>query len=393
MHPNRERDRRMREALAAAGVDVLVLRLPENVLLLSGFWPMIGATWLLFPREGTPHCLIPHCYEAEAGGSLWEIQAHYYRYGVVDAPDPALALRDMLPELARGKDWKTVGVEQSFEAVAPSWNSAEVLVPGARTAKLLREAFPGSELVDATELLLAERIRKTPWELDRLRLVAEISCLGLEAFDRAVAVGASGVDLAALVEREVMARGTGHRGATRVRAYAQVAVGPEETAVGYRPNEISTTRRLGAGEVALLELGVVADGYWADRTRARVAGTPTEEQLAVFEVVQRAREVALAAIRPGVRGAEVDAAARAVIEDAGYGRNFPHLTGHGVGFGYHEPAPLLTQGSVDVLEEGMVSSVEPGIYFVPMGGIRIEDDVAVTADGYQVLGPHPRELA
>ena len=87
MHTNRERDRRMREALAAAGVDVLVLRLPENVLLLSGFWPMIGATWLLFPREGTPHCLIPHCYEEESAASLWEARTHYYRYGVVGAPE------------------------------------------------------------------------------------------------------------------------------------------------------------------------------------------------------------------------------------------------------------------------------------------------------------------
>lgn len=382
----------MRQAMAAAGLDALVLKLPENVLLLSGFWPMIGATVLLFPREGTPRCVIPHCYEAEAAGSLWEAEAHYYDYGMVDAPDPASALRDILSALARGRGWKKVGFEGSFEAVAPSWNSAEALVPAARTRDLLREAFPEGELVDATELLLGDRRRKTSYELERLRLVGEISRFGLEAFEQAVAVGISGVELAAAVEREIMVRGTGHRGAVRVRAYAQVAVGPEETALGYRPNEISTTRRLRAGAIALLELGVVADGYWADRTRARVAGKPTEEQLEVFEVVQRAQGAALAAIRPGVRGADVDAAARTVIADAGYGPRFPHITGHGVGFAYHESSPLLAPRSADVLEEGMVSSVEPGIYFVPMGGIRIEDDVAVSAEGCEVLGPYRRRL-
>jgi Xaa-Pro dipeptidase len=104
-YPNSERGERMRKAMAAADLDVLVLRLPENVLLLSGFWPMIGATFLLFPRDGNPHCLVPHCYEAEASDALWDAEAHYYRYGVVDASGPAEALAKMLPALSRGRGW------------------------------------------------------------------------------------------------------------------------------------------------------------------------------------------------------------------------------------------------------------------------------------------------
>jgi Xaa-Pro dipeptidase len=205
--------------------------------------------------------------------------------------------------------------------------------------------------------------------------------------------GVSGVELAAAVEREVMVRGTGYQGAVRVRAYAQVAVGPEESAVGYRPNEISTLRRLEPGDVALLELGVVADGYWADRTRVRVAGKPSRDQLRVFDTVRTAQEAAIAAIRPGVSGGDIDEAARSVIRDAGYARYFPHITGHGLGFGYHESFPILAPRERGRLEEGMITSIEPGVYFTPCGGFRIEDDVLVTANAAETLGPFSKTLA
>jgi Xaa-Pro dipeptidase len=97
-------------------------------------------------------------------------------------------------------------------------------------------------------------------------------------------------------------------------------------------------------------------------------------------------------LRPGRTGGEIDAAARAVVEDAGYGEAFPHITGHGLGFGYHESGPLLSPNSIDVMEEGILTSVEPGIYFEPMGGIRLEDDVLVTETGTEILGLFPEEL-
>jgi len=348
---------------------------------------MIGAAALVFPREGEAVCILPHCYESEARPFLWEAGTRFYRYGVLDAPEPLSALRDILAGTARDKRWRRIGYDGSFAAVAPSWNSAEILVPAATNAALLQSAFQDGELIDASPMLHAERLTKTAYEISKIRLASEISCLGLEAFDQSVDVGIPGVELAALVEHAVMARGTGSRGAQRVRAYAQVAVGPEESAVGYRPNEVSTLRKLEGGDVALLELGVVADGYWADRTRVRIAGKPSGDQLRVFETVRKAQEAAVAAIRPGVSAAEVDEAARSVIEAAGYGAFFPHITGHGVGFAYHEAGPKLAPGSRDLLQEGMVTSVEPGVYFTPCGGFRIEDDVLVTRDGSEVMGP------
>ena len=122
---NQERLDRMRRAMEAARIDALVVRLPENVLLLSGYWPMIGASVLVFPCEGRSVCAIPHCYECEAGPSLWEAEPAYYRYGVLDAPDQGSAIRDILSRTARGKGWKRVGYEADFEVVAPPWNSGE----------------------------------------------------------------------------------------------------------------------------------------------------------------------------------------------------------------------------------------------------------------------------
>jgi Xaa-Pro dipeptidase len=387
-----ERLDRMRQAMEAARIDALAVRLPENVLLLSGYWPMIGASVLVFPREGTAVCAVPDCYENESRPSLWEAEPVYFRYGVLGSPDPGSALRDILGRTAKGRGWKRVGYEADFEVVAPPWNSGEAQVPAAATREIYRAAFEGSELVDVSALLQAERRRKTAYEIGKVRIASEISCIGLEVFERLVEVGMSGVELAAEVEREIMARGTGCQGTSRVRAYAQVAVGPDESAIGYRPNEVSTRRRLESGDVALLELGVVADGYWADRTRVRVAGEPTREQVKVFETVRKAQEAAAAAIRPGATGAEVDEAARSVIRDAGYEDAFPHITGHGVGFGYHESTPKLAPGVTDPLEEGMVTSVEPGIYFKPCGGFRIEDDVLVTRNGSETLGPFRNSL-
>ena len=383
---NVERSARMRRAMEAQRIDALVLRLPENVLLLSGHWPMIGAAFLVFPREGHPACILPSCYKQEGLASLADCEAIFYPHGGVNDPGMLEIVKTLIQERTKS-NWLRIGYEGNFETAAPSWNAGEAMVPAASTKAMLEQIFAGKELVDVTRMILTERARKTPYEITRLGIVSEISCFGLEAFEEAVAVGISGVELSAIVEKAIMIKGTGYRGSVRVRAFAQVSTGAEETAIGHRPNIIPTTRRMEDGDFAMLELGLVADGYWADRTRVRVAGKARDEQLRIYETVRRAQEAAVASLRTGVRAKDADAAARAVIEGAGYGPQFPHITGHGLGFGYHEPLPILGPNSEEVLEEGMLTSVEPGIYTREFGGVRIEDDVIVTREGPLVLGP------
>jgi Xaa-Pro dipeptidase len=386
---NEERRERMRKAMEAQRLDAMVLRLPENVLLLSGHWPMIGVAYLVFPLEGKATCILPACYRSEAEASLEDCEAKFLPYGGKGDPPYGAAVKAVLEEVV-AKSAKRIGYEGNFEVVAPSWNVGEGMVPAGDTLAMLRGGFGDRELVDVSGLLKTERLRKTAYEIERMAIASEISCFGMEAFQQAVEVGVSGVELAAITEHAAMVHGTGYKGSVRVRAFAQVTTGAAETAEAHRPNVISTARTMKDGDFAVLELGLVADGYWADRTRVRIAGAARDEQTKIFETVKKAQEAGIASIRAGVRARDVDAAARAVIEDAGFGRDFPHITGHGLGFGYHEASPILGPLSDDVLEEGMMTSVEPGIYTAQFGGCRLEDDVVVTNDGAMVLGPYKK---
>lgn len=393
-----ERHGRVRAAMADAGLDALVCRLPENVLFLTGYWPLTGISWVLFPRDGAPSCIVPDCEEAEARDAMADAAAglvtmRTYAYGTLAAGDARAAVVVALRDAARGRRLRRVGFEGSFDTVAPPGNAGEPVTASRFTEGVVERLSGRGALRDATEVLAALRVRKTPAEADRVRRANEIARFGLQAFREAVAPGRTGLELAAAVETAVVLKGTGHRGARRVRAFAQVATGAGETSGGWRPMEISTRRALAPGDLALLELGVVADGYWSDRTRVRAAGEPQPRHRDILAHVRSAQEAAIAAVRPGAAASAVDAAARSVLESAGLGKEFLHITGHGTGFRYHEPGSFLAPGSPTRLEEGMIFSVEPGVYSPGFGGLRLEDDVLVTSDGAEVLGPFAKELS
>jgi Xaa-Pro dipeptidase len=382
-----ERLTRVRTAMAAAGLDALVCRLPENVVMLSGHWPLIGWSFLLFPQEGTPLIIVPHCDEREAREALWEAECVSFLFGVLAGGDPYADIAKAIQKTAVGKGWKRIGYEGGFETVAPPWNAAEPAIPAAATRALLEEVFGEEALVDATDLLMAQRARKTATEQAMLHRVNEISAVGLKLFMRRVDVGVSGIDLVTAVESEIVQKGTGYKGARCVRAFAQVSTGLEATAIAYRPMVITTNTPLESGDPALLELAVVADGFWSDRTRVCVTGEASAAQNAAIETVRDAQAAAILAIKPGVTTGEVDKAARSVIHAAGYtDEEFLHVTGHGLGFRYHEPTPLICPGGETVLAEGMVHTVEPGLYRADFGGFRIEDNVIVTEDDCEVMG-------
>ena len=389
---NSQRIESLKKAMAQANLDALICRLPENVLFLSGYWPMFGVTFIVLPLEGETVCIFPQCYEKEVANDLWKAERVKYPFGFLDSGDLYEHIARALKKIGHGRKWKRVGYEGGFESVAPPFNAAEPSVPAANTRNLLDTVIGGDLLVDATEFLNLQRSCKTSYEVEKLRKANEIAALGLKIFCEKANVSKSGLELAADVEHAVMTQGTGYKNALRVRAFAQVATGPAETVIGCRPNEISTQRQLENQDIALLELAVVADGYWADRTCLHIAGGPTDEQLRILEIVKSAQANAIKTVRPGATAGQVDQAARSIIREAGFEKEFPHVTGHGIGFRYHEPIPLICPNSDQVLEAGMVHSVEPGIYTTQMGGMRLEDDIAVTQTGHEVLGPFENKL-
>jgi Xaa-Pro dipeptidase len=157
------------------------------------------------------------------------------------------------------------------------------------------------------------------------------------------------------------------------------------------PHAVPTGNTVREGELLLFDWGALVDGYASDITRTFAIGEIDPELRRIYEIVRLANEAGKAAVRPGVHAEEVDAAARKLITEAGYGDQFTHRTGHGLGMEVHEE-PSLVAGHKAPLQVGNVFTVEPGIYLEGRGGVRIEDDVLVTTDGYRSLTTFPREL-
>lgn len=177
------------------------------------------------------------------------------------------------------------------------------------------------------------------------------------------------------------------RGAKRAAFDLIVASGPN----GAMPHAGVSNRRLRAGDLVTVDFGAEADGYFCDITRTVCVGRPSTRQREIHELVLHAQREAIETIRPGIACKAVDHAARDIIASAGHGEHFGHATGHGIGLSVHE-GPSVSALSKDVLQEGMVITVEPGIYIPGWGGVRIEDMVVVTDKGPRLLTSLRRDL-
>ncbi|MGW5203988.1 aminopeptidase P family protein [Streptomyces griseoincarnatus] len=245
----------------------------------------------------------------------------------------------------------------------------------------LQQALPGTSFVSLTDALPMLRAVKDAAELERL---AAAGAAADAAFEEIMNVRFSGrlesevaADLAALLRR------FGHSQVD----FTIVASGPN----GANPHHEAGDRRIGRGDMVVLDFGGLKDGYGSDTSRTVHVGEPTEEERRVHDLVREAQEAGFRAVRPGAACQDVDRAARAVIADAGYGEYFVHRTGHGIGVTTHEP-PYMIEGEERPLVPGMCFSVEPGVYLPGRFGVRIEDIVTVTEDGGRRLNDTERGM-
>jgi Xaa-Pro dipeptidase len=388
-----QRDACNRETLTAHSVDAIICRLPENILLLAGYWPISSAAWILYPREG-PTTLI-------AVESLIDIVPNTaadrlltYRHGILGTPDPYTSISALLREavVASNLQRATIGLELSDETVSAGHTGGEVAVPAQKTRATIQQAIPDATVVDATPILDQARRRKTPHEIDQLRRANTIAAFGLEAFRHYCEPGRTEAEVAAQVEAAITARGIGYQGARRVRSWAQLMSGPP-SAEAYSLHPATSSRRIEAGDLAVLELGVSVDGFWSDLTRTLVAGgQPADQQTEMYAAVTAAVDAVLQHAHSGMTGHQIDAIARDTIAHRGFAELFFHPTGHGLGFRYHESAPILRPGSTDPVEDGAVTSVEPGLYLPGFGGMRLEQNVVFHPSHLDLLSPFPTAL-
>jgi len=385
------RDGNIRQALTAARLDALVCRLPENVVCLTGYYPQIGFSFVVYPATGEPVLIVPRPERDQAAsGTVADIRT--FETWRIGDPAPLESVTRLLRQVVqeKGLAGRAIGFEGAFEAIAPSQLAGEPYVPAGVTQRTIGEVV-GVPPIDATNLLDEVRARKTPEEIAKLRLASEIAALGLRTFKELAQPGRREAEVAAAVEATIYRDGTGYQGARFARAWAQVSSGPNTIEAWYYP--VSQSRVIQPGEVVLIELGTVVDGYWSDLTRTVVAGgNATPRQRELYNAVCAAQQASLRAARPGVSGRDADAAGRQVLAEAGLDRYFLHHTGHGIGFRYHEPIPWLHPDSDHVLAVGHVHSIEPGVYSPEFGGIRVEDDAVVLEDGAELLSRREFDL-
>lgn len=248
-------------------------------------------------------------------------------------------------------------------------------------AERLQGAAAARDLLDAGPMVRDLRRRKSAEEIREMERAAEVTDRVTEEILGLLRPGMTELEVSMHISMLI-----GREGAT-LSFESIVQSGPNSAEPHLRP----TSRLLEPGDLVLLDFGAAWRGYCADTTRTWVVGPPDERQREVHAVVLAAHDAAVAVVRAGVSAGEVDAAARRVITEAGYGDRFTHRVGHGLGLEVHE-APSLDPGSRTVLEEGNIVTIEPGVYIRGWGGVRIEDDIVVEAGGGRSLTAADRSL-
>ncbi len=247
---------------------------------------------------------------------------------------------------------------------------------------LLQRYAPDVQIVHAESLLSALRIRKDADEIAAVRKAIAVAEAGMELLLPRISIGQTEKQIAALLTQLLFEQGAD-----------SIAFGPivSAGANGASPHAVPTDRPVQQGDLLLIDWGVYVDGYPSDITRTFAAGEIDAELTAVYNAVQLANERGRTAAGLGATGQDVDRAARAAIVEAGYGDFFIHRTGHGLGIEIHEP-PFMMEGNMEPLTAGELFTVEPGIYLPGRGGVRIEDDMVITAVGAECLTTMTREL-
>ena len=360
------------------GLDALVVRAPDNVLYLTNFWGMKGYDVCVFPREGEPVLV---CLEASAEDSArtaWTSDVRLFRgYDETD-PRPPIARALALAQRAAA-EFGTIGLELSLGTQASDRMVGE---PTTFTAEWF-SAF-GDGVQDATPLLAAARAVKTEQEIERMRLANEIAAAAMEHVRVVIEAGMSEAQIAAEWQGVVHGEGTGwNQTVDLALGFSLVWSG-----LGIKTFTATADRPVVEGEPTLFEIWVCADGYWCDHTKNLVVGELTPRYRELEERLLEVYEDAVSFLQPGASLAELDRRVRGGIEAMHFPGEPSHPICHGVGARAHEP-PYAHQAGGGEIEEGMVLALEPGCYWEGGGGLRVEDNFLVTADGAEKLSSFP----
>ena len=346
---------RLWDRLAGADVDSAVIVQPANVRWLTGF---SGSNGVIVVLDADEALLVTDARYAEQAPAQLAAAGCPEGVEVVVARDPAGAASGRLGGSTRlGLEDRVAWGEQI------RWHEA-----------IDAETVPLSGIVEDL------RAAKDPAELARIEAAAYIADGALASVVSMLRPGTTESQLQQALDAAVRAGGASGPAYDTI-----VASGPN----GALPHATPTDRQLGTGDLVIIDVGALVDGYRSDMTRTFVLGDPSDQAAAMLDAVGRSQSAGVAAVRPGVAAGDIDSACRSVLDAAGMGDAFVHGTGHGVGLDVHE-LPRVASGSGAELRPGNVLTVEPGVYFPGFGGVRVEDLLVVTDSGSRPLTLHPK---
>jgi Xaa-Pro aminopeptidase len=369
---------RVRSLMDERQLDALVVRAPDNVLYLTNFWGMKGYDACVFPREGEPVLICLEASADDAERTAWTRDVSLFEgYDPRDPRPPTARVLDLAKSAAA--DYGSVGLELTLGTQAADRMVGE---PTTFTHDWF-DAF-GDNAEDATPLLAEARALKTAQETERMRLANEIAAAAMEHCKLVIEPGMTEAQIAAEWEGFVHGEGTGWQGKVELAlGFSLVWSGP-----GIQTFTATTSRPVVEGEPTLFEIWVCADGYWCDHTKNLVAGELTQQYVELEQQLLTVYEDAIDFARPGASLAELDRRIRAGIDAMGFPGQPSHPVAHGVGARAHEP-PYAHQAGGGEIREGMILAIEPGCYIEGGGGLRLEDNFLVTAEGAEKLSPFP----
>ena len=359
------RQNKLREQMRIHHVNCIALVPGPNMEYLSGIHSHVSERpiVLFFPVAAEPAIIIPglEAMKAEAAGILPErIFAWSDEEGYLEAFQHACTQLDLSNNL--------LAVESLHMRVLEY--------------ELLRKFVPELQTTAAEPMMSALRAVKNADEIAKIEQAIAVAQQAMERLVPEIKIGMTEKQVAAMLTRFQF-----EAGADSIAFGPIVSAGPN----GASPHAIPTERPLQEGDLLVIDWGCYVDGYPSDITRTFAVGEIDETLRHVYETVKLANEQGVLAAGPDATGDDIDSAARDVIEDSNFGEFFTHRTGHGLGLEIHEP-PFMMSGNHELLVPGNVFTVEPGIYLPGKAGVRIEDDILITEDGYRSLTTFPRDL-
>lgn len=343
----------VRAALARQGLQALWVSAPANVRYLSGFTHPDDGRLLVTPTRTVLYT-----------DSRYTVQA---TQDAIDGIEVVIAAPQMaLEQAAALVEGMKVGIEAADLTVA--------------ALDKLKGAWK-VQIHSTDGLIETLRLKKSPQEREGIRAAQALADRVFAEVRPQIKAGVRELDIAAALEQ-------GLRQAGATSAFDVIVASGVRGAL---PHGTASDKVIEDGDLVTVDFGANLNGYNSDMTRTVAVGQPSEEMKRIYNAVLEAEEAAVKAVRPGLETSELDAVARDILTRHGLGEAFAHSLGHGVGLLVHEN-PRLAKHSKDVLEPGMVITIEPGAYIADLGGVRIEDLVLVTEDGYEVLSHSPKEM-